>query len=328
MRWVQVKNIIPFLTIPIHVGGVGALKTVAISHGDLDGVVSAALIARYTDNVAIRLSATSALPKVIESAMFDIVVKGADTIIISDLNPNIGNYRRISDIIEQYIKAGVKVVWLDHHNWPEGIIDEYHKMGVEVIVDTKRVAAEIVLEYLSKIIGEQVNDKYAKALVELAIDDDKFLNRNPLTVKWRRLLRWYNWEFRRRTVKAFALGDLWPSWAQEAYDKIKDEYEYLLSKTIENTRIVNVKGYRLVVIPPPSDKIHPGDIQLELARRGISGDIYVIIYSKGISLRSTSIDVSTIARALGGGGHAYSAGAPIETVDVDSIVKTISEHLS
>ena len=303
------------------------MKTVSISHGDIDGVVSAALIARYTDNVAVRLSATSALPKVIESAMFDIVVRGADTIIISDLNPSESNHKRIRDILNQYVMAGIRVVWLDHHEWPEGIMDEYRGLGVEVIVDETRVAAEIVLEYLSNKIKNILEDRFAQALVDLAVDDDKFLNKNPLTLRWRRLLRWYDWEFRRKTVRAFAAGDLWPLWAQEAYDKIKDEYDYLLEKTIENTRIVDVKGYKIVIVPPPSDKVHPGDIQLELNRKGIHGDIFVIIYSRGISLRSEKVNVAGIARALGGGGHTYSAGAPIDNVDVNSIIEVISRYL-
>lgn len=303
------------------------MKTVSISHGDIDGVVSAALIARYTDNVAVRLSATSALPKVIESAMFDIVVRGADTIIISDLNPSESNHKRIRDILNQYVMAGIRVVWLDHHEWPEGIMDEYRGLGVEVIVDETRVAAEIVLEYLSNKIKNVLEDRFAQALVDLAVDDDKFLNKNPLTLRWRRLLRWYDWEFRRKTVRAFAAGDLWPLWAQEAYDKIKDEYDYLLEKTIENTRIVDVKGYKIVIVPPPSDKVHPGDIQLELNRKGIHGDIFVIIYSRGISLRSEKVNVAGIARALGGGGHTYSAGAPIDNVDVNSIIEVISRYL-
>lgn len=303
------------------------MKTVSISHGDVDGVVSAALIARYTDNVAVRLSATSALPKVIESAMFDIVVKGADTIIISDLNPSENNHERIKEILDQYVRAGVRIIWLDHHDWPEGIIDEYRKLGVEVVVDTSRVAAEIVLEYLEDATEGVKEDKIALALVDLAVDDDKFLNRNQLAIRWRRLLRWYDWEFRRKTVRAFASGDLWPLWAQEAYEKIKDEYEYLLSRTIESTRIVNVKGYMVVVVLPPSDRVHPGDIQLELSRKGIVGDIFIIVYSRGISLRSRKINVAGIARALGGGGHAYSAGAPIGNTNIDSIITVISRFL-
>lgn len=303
------------------------MKTVSISHGDIDGVVSAALIARYTNNVAVRLSSISALPKVIESAMFDIVVRGADTIIISDLNPSENNYKKIRDILDQYIMAGIRVIWLDHHEWPEGIMDEYRRLGVEIVVDETKVAAEIVLKYLSNKIKNILKDKFAQALVDLAIDDDKFLNKNTLTLRWRRLLRWYDWEFRRKTVKAFATGDLWPLWAQEAYNKIKDEYDYLLRKTIKNTRIVDIKGYKIVIVPPTSDKVHPGDIQLELNRKGIHGDIFVIIYSKGISLRSKKVNVASIARALGGGGHTYSAGAPIDSNDVDSIIEIISRYL-
>ncbi|HDJ83872.1 MAG TPA: phosphohydrolase, partial [Desulfurococcaceae archaeon] len=51
------------------------------------------------------------------------------------------------------------------------------------------------------------------------------------------------------------------------------------------------------------------------------------IYSRGISLRSEKVNVAGIARALGGGGHTYSAGAPIDNADVDSIIEVISRYL-
>ena len=304
------------------------MKTVSISHGDVDGVVSAALIVRYTNNVAVRLSATSALPKVIRSAMYDIIMRGADTIIISDLNPSPGNIENIVDMLSQYVKAGVKVVWLDHHEWIDEAVGAVREIGVELMIDTERVAAEVVYEYLEKIIPEIRKDKIVHALISLAIDDDRFLNRNPLAIKWRRLLRWYNWEFRRKTVRAFASGELWPHWAQKAYEEIEREYDILIRKALEDMKVIKVKGYKVVVIPPISDKIHPGDLQLELSRRGVNADLFVIMYSKGVSFRSNQINVADLAKSMGGGGHIYSAGAPLSHGNVELVLDSIKRYLA
>ncbi len=304
------------------------MRTVSISHGDVDGVVSAALIVRYTSNVAVRLSATSALPKVIRSAMYDIIMRGANTIVISDLNPSPGNISSIVDMLSQYVKAGVRVVWLDHHEWVDKATSTVKEIGVELIIDTERVAAEIVYKYLEKIIPEIREDKMVHALISLAIDDDRFLNRNPLAIKWRRLLRWYNWEFRRKTVRAFASGELWPHWAQKAYEEIEREYDILIRKAIEDMKIIDVGGYRVVIIPPISDKIHPGDLQLELSRRGIDADLFVIMYSKGVSFRSNQINVAELAKSMGGGGHIYSAGAPLSHSNVELVLDSIRRYLT
>ncbi len=304
------------------------MKTVSISHGDVDGVVSAALIVRYTNNVAVRLSATSALPKVIRSAMYDIIMRGANIIIISDLNPSPGNIESIVEMLSQYVKAGVKVVWLDHHEWIDEAISAVREIGVELMIDTERVAAEVVYKYLENITPEIRKDKIAHALISLAIDDDRFLNRNPLAIKWRRLLRWYNWEFRRKTVRAFASGELWPHWAQKAYEEIEREYDILIRKALEDMKVIEVKGYKVVVIPPISDKIHPGDLQLELSRRGIDADLFVIMYSKGVSFRSSQINVADLAKSMGGGGHIYSAGAPLSHGNVELVLDSIKRYLA
>ncbi len=304
------------------------MKTVSISHGDVDGVVSAALIVRYTNNVAVRLSATSALPKVIRSAMYDIIMRGANTIIISDLNPSPGNIESIVDMLSQYVKAGVKVVWLDHHEWIDEAVNAVKEIGVELMIDTERVAAEVVYKYLEKMTTEIRGDRIAHALISLAIDDDRFLNRNPLAIKWRRLLRWYNWEFRRKTVRAFASGELWPHWAQKAYEEIEREYYILIRKALEDMKVIEVKGYKVVVIPPISDKIHPGDLQLELSRRGIDADLFVIMYSKGVSFRSSQINVADLAKSMGGGGHIYSAGAPLSHGNVELVLDSIKRYLA
>lgn len=304
------------------------MKTVSISHGDVDGVVSAALVVRYTNNVSVRLSATSALPKVIHSAMYDIIMRGADTIIISDLNPSSSNTSSIVDILSQYIRAGVKVIWLDHHEWDTSVIEAVRNAGIELIIDNECVAAEIVYSYLEERTPEIRHDKLVHALIGLAIDDDRFLNRNPLAIKWRRLLRWHGWEFRRKTVRAFASGELWPHWAQKAYEEIEREYNTLIRRALQNMKIVEIKGYRIVVIPPVSDKIHPGDLQLELSRRGIDADIFAIMYSKGVSFRSNQINVANLAKSMGGGGHIYSAGAPLTYGDVELVVDSIKRYLS
>ena len=294
----------------------------------MDGVVSAALIVRYTSNVAVRLSATSALPKVIRSAMYDIIMRGANTIIISDLNPSPGNIESIVDMLSQYVKAGVKVVWLDHHEWTDEAVGAIKEIGVELMIDTERVAAEVVYKYLEKIVPEIREDRIVHALISLAIDDDRFLNRNPLAIKWRRLLRWYNWEFRRKTVRAFASGELWPHWAQKAYEEIEKEYDILIKKALEDMKVIEVRGYKVVIIPPISDKIHPGDLQLELSRRGVDADLFVIMYSKGVSFRSNQINVADLAKSMGGGGHIYSAGAPLSHGNVELVLDSIRRYLA
>jgi len=301
------------------------LKTVIVSHSDVDGVVSAALIYRVKGDVSVLgcyLSSIRALIRSLGLAVNNALVNGASHLIISDLNIADDNQTKvITKLLSKLVNIGIEVYWFDHHKWLEKFINELTGIGVNMYIDESMVAAEIIAKYF------RLDDDYSRKLVELAIDDDRFINKNPLSTRWRRVLRWYDWNFRRKAVKALAKGDLWPKWVDEAYKTIETIYVAMLRQAIKNLKIIDVNGYKVATVFNVPGKVHPGDVHLELISQGLDADIYVLIYSGGTSFRSRVVNVASLAQKLGGNGHTHSAGAPIRFSNVDEVKNTLSKIL-
>ena len=312
-------------SLDIKLCGVVSLKNVVVSHSDVDGVVSAALIHRISKDVKVigcYLSSIRALTRSLNLAVNNVLVNGASHLIISDLNiASTNQLQVVKSILSKLTGIGVEVYWFDHHRWFEKYIKELEEIGVYMHIDENLVAAEIIAKYFN------INDPYSLKLVELAVDDDRFINENPLSTKWRRVLRWYDWSFRRKAVKALAEGDIWPKWADEAYKAIEEQYNNMLKKIVEELKVVNINEYRTAIIFNVPGKIHPGDIHLELLSRGLEADIYILVYSGGTSFRSKVIDVALLAQKLGGNGHTHSAGAPVKFTSIEEVKNTLSKIL-
>ncbi|RLG84499.1 MAG: phosphohydrolase [Thermoprotei archaeon] len=297
-----------------------------ISHWDIDGIVSAALIARSTNITKtritkIRLSTISALNANIMHALNkSFYIQPFTNFVIIDLNPPQSCIHDIASLLLNAIEMGINVYWIDHHVWDPNNIEILKSIGVKIYLDQNKVSAEIVRDLVG------LDDMVSNTLVELAKDDDLFLNRFPYTVKLRRILRWYDWSIRYRVLKSFINGSIWPIWAEKLYTQISDKYESLLDEVVKNYTVHDIKGTSVVVVKNIDPRLHPGEVQDKLEKNGVIGDLYILVYPTAISLRSDTIDVSRIALALGGGGHQKAAGIT-NTIDIDHVLDVISNFL-
>ncbi|AEM38430.1 phosphohydrolase (DHH superfamily)-like protein [Pyrolobus fumarii 1A] len=278
-------------------------RAAVVSHWDVDGVASAAIAKRLGASI-VKLASITALPRMIEEAVQSLEKSGGDTLIIADLNPSPGQELLIVTSLDYALSLGVRIIWLDHHEWEQRIIEELRGMGVDVRVDTGRVAAELVMEALG------CRDGVCMRLVELAVDDDRFVNSDRLAVRWRRLLRWYGWRVRYQAVEEWARGRIWPEWARSLWEKMEEEYERLMEKTVAGVQIHKRNGLSIATVRVASEKLHPGEVHERLLEKGVEADIYAMIYENGVSLRSSTAPLACIARLLGGGGHDNAAGIP------------------
>ena len=101
----------------------------------------------------------------------------------------------------------------------------------------------------------------------------------------------------------------------------------MLNRTLSNTVLKNVCGYTIAISQSIDQRIHPGEIQLKLIESGFRADLYIIVYPSAVSLRSNSIDVSTLAQKLGGGGHRNASGIPLEDLSFNNVLKKIVEFI-
>ena len=277
-----------------------------ISHWDIDGIASAAILAHYMgvpiENI--RLSSTGRIHVFFK----ELLNAGVNRIYILDLNPNFTVASRIAS--ESSVKH--EVIWIDHHRWHDEALDVVRGCrNHRLIVDPESPCTAIMIatELLRDV---ELKDPH-KLMLRLAIDDDTFNDKLELTRRWRMLLRWGDWSLRYKILEDWIDGIIWPSWAEREYERVRGDYERLLAKALGTIEIANASGFK-ILFAYPDEKIHPGDLQRAIENIAKErADVYVFIYERGVSLRSNILDVSRIAKMLGGGGHRNAAGAKMNT---------------
>lgn len=289
--------------------------------------MSAALIVRHRlsrnkYNTRVRLSTINALVKNLYTFLNKQLMKESHSnLVILDLNPLEDTYELIKKAIEVAIDYGIKVYWIDHHSWNSSIIEDLGELGVEIILDRGKVTAQIISEIFN------LRDIYSKNLVELARDDDLFLNRYEYTIYWRRILRWFDWRVRYKALQSFIAGDIWPEWARGLYGQIHGQYNKLMEKALTNTVIKDYGSLRVAISYSIDQRLHAGEIQDMLVKNNIKADIYIVVYPNAISLRSNVVDVSDIARRFGGGGHPKASGIPLNSPSTDKVIDKILKYI-
>jgi len=277
-----------------------------VSHWDVDGIASAALVAHYfgipLENI--RLSSTSRIHVFAK----ELLKSGINHLFILDLNPN---FTVANKIVSGRGKKKYGLTWVDHHQWHSEALELVKAQpNCRVIINPN--AACTALLVAEKLLGDVHLKDAHRLLVEIAIDDDTFSDKLQLTRRWRILLRWGDWSLRYRVLEDWIDGIVWPEWAEIEYERVSKEYEKLLAKALDTIEISSVGGIR-VLFAYPDEKVHPGDLQRTIeSSTGQQADMYVFIYDKGVSFRSRVLDVSLVAKMLGGGGHSRAAGARVE----------------
>jgi len=294
-----------------------------ISHWDIDGIASAAMLASSlgVSRERIRLSSTTKIFDYFRELRKEKVAE----IYIADLNPG---HEIAMQIVKENRKHPVNVHWVDHHLWDEEALEILRSSpNIELILSPSSECA-------SKLMSQTILRGYElplhmQDLIRLAEDDDTFSNKYELTSKWRIVLRWGDWSIRYRTLESWIDGYIWPPWAQSYYEQAYKEYRELMEEAV-NTAEISLLDEKKVAFLYPNEKVHPGDLQKYVEEKGEArADVYVFMYKKGISLRSKTIDVSLLAKAMGGGGHKYAAGVnfkePLE--DKEGIKSRIASAL-
>ncbi|MEZ0394420.1 MAG: phosphohydrolase [Desulfurococcaceae archaeon] len=294
------------------------MRAATITHWDLDGLVSASIIWRKLKPVKQVLSSVTALPR----KLYEIVesTPGIRELWIADLNPQPDEVEQLAGMLGAIVRRGVRVIWVDHHEWSEGASKLADSLGpgLEIYLDRDATSAESVARLLGV-----AGDALVQKMIELARDDDYMLGKYELTKVWRRVLRWYGWEVRYRALESLKQGDMAPHWLVELYEtEVKNVYENLIREAIARMDIIRRDGHTIIVFPDVDPRVHPGELVEVAKSNGLFAHVYVARYPRGISLRSDYVDVSEIAVGFGGGGHQRAAGIP-SSVPLASLAEKI-----
>ena len=275
---------------------------VLITHTDLDGIASAALIWRAVGEPGkIYFIQPYQLGSVLDK------VPNRAVVYISDLGINAETYGKIVENVRRIIASGGKIRWFDHHVWDKRWVNELNNLGADVYVNTSTCAAGVVMKYLP-VNGEGVED-----LVTAACSVDLWLFND-----WRGnfLARYVGckggWRWRAEAVKL--LKDFRGELSHDIIEKVSNVFDKELrvySKVVREAGIKHIDGVRLAYYFKNNDE-HVTSFIGNLMLNRFSADVALICKYKSVSLRSKSFNVREISKALGGGGHPQAAGARIK----------------
>ena len=301
-------------------------KTYLVTHTDLDGVSSAAIYLRLTkkklDEVHIIFAEPHHLVKVLKG------LHGRSHIVITDLGPNKDNIQSLSREVERIHRHGGKIEWYDHHIWPEDWKRELIEKGAELYIDPSTCAAGVVAKYAAGRAGKISEDKFVEELVKATCAADLWRWDNPLAPKLYRVAGRFKGprgdEWRRYMLERMVNGELWWDELNDALlDYIRREFKGF-QEALSTLQIENINNCRIAYVVRANGPPSAGILGSTLLGR-YKVDITVIIRAEGngISLRSQNIDVSKIAREMGGGGHPRAAGAALNMPLVYKLVSIL-----
>ncbi len=287
-----------------------------ITHTDLDGVGSAAAILRTMDLVDGGATILYAEPYNVDEKLDSIseYVEEGDRVVVADLGPNRDSFNKAVESIRDITGRGAEVEWYDHHVWSEDEEEALRRAGARLFIDKSTCATGVVARYATSLHGAEV-DEVLRELESIVCAADLWRWDHPMAPKLARIVGWNSDEerdeWRSRVAYKLAQGIFWDD---EFEERLQDYVTKELSGYNKVMRTIYVKesgkcrvaaAYKLR--GPPANSFIGGMLQSRY-----QADIAVIIRPNGgVSLRSRSIDVQIIAKAMGGGGHPRAAGAKI-----------------
>ncbi len=278
-----------------------------IAHGDVDGVISAVIAARSLlreingDGIGYYFSG----PRSIDG-LLSRIPGGGEKLIIVDIAINPDKLDKIKEQVKRLSESGWEIVWIDHHEWPLGAIDELSSYA-DVRIRRAPSAARVVLEELG-------GGDYGRELAAIADDADTARYSDRRAKMYNSLTR--DKKKRDYLLKALLRGELEDDrvvkWANR---KIRKQ-ENIVRKEVERSIIEKTnkgKSFAIIDLRPGGG---PGSlISRKLAEEKNVGFSLVIYSCNKFSLyagRDKSANLKPVCENHGGGGHPYACGARID----------------
>jgi oligoribonuclease NrnB/cAMP/cGMP phosphodiesterase (DHH superfamily) len=290
------------------------MDVMSISHSeDLDGIAAATLIRMKYGLPADRVMYIDYSTDRLESAgrWVESLATPETTLFITDLSVNDSKAGIYKKIIMSVKSKGGKVIYLDHHPWSETAAKEVAKMCDHATFgEQKLCASELTAKYL-KLKGEGI--KRLLHMCHLSDNNIKAKSEAERTMirRYSMAITYYNTlPEKDKSDKLAWLSDIISKGDMEnpiiLFDA--DEFERASKeRTMEMLERLIFVGKNIAV--GFADTIQPtyaASLIFRKAGRPIA--IYVNTDLCKGSIRSTGIDISGIARSMGGGGHPCAAG--------------------
>ncbi len=272
-----------------------------VTHTDLDGVASAALIIKTLGDVD---RVFFAQPHQLHAVLGKI--PNASEVYVADLGVNQGTLEKVVRGVSRIVSSGGSVKWFDHHVWDEAWLEAVRRAGAEVWVERSTCGAGVVAKHLPAK-GEGVDDVVSAACsVDLWVFNDWRGNFLARFVGLKEGGKWREYVARKLASSGSEIVD---EEVVKAAEALMDRELRIYSRVVKEARIARVGKYVVAYyLKPKSEHVTSYIGNILLSR--FNADIALICRNGSLSLRSRDVDVRRIAKALGGGGHPRAAGAP------------------
>ncbi|MEM4035019.1 MAG: hypothetical protein QXU97_00130 [Fervidicoccaceae archaeon] len=293
-------------------------KIHVFTHGDLDGLTSAAVYLRALERSEAReeVRLHFAEPYSLHRAMRGALGSSTPALVaIMDLGANPGTFGQVLLLLSKLRASGTRVEWYDHHLWEEEHLEKLRSLGVEVKVDLSTCTAGVVARSLAER-GELGEDDCVWQLVEATCSADTWSWTSPLS------------PFLYRVVGT-RRGPAGDSWKRALLGELAEcrIWSDDLSEVAEANLNAELGSYGAEAVAAKVLELPGGLKAAYLVRRRAqpptsllasyiisrTGSDLVALgrLSGSISFRSRSKSVRCVASCFGGGGHASAAGARV-----------------
>lgn len=293
----------------------GAHYVHVVSHGPqcLDGVTAAVVVARFHDDATVipYFSSNSGIDQTLLSVDCQ-PASGRHSLWITDIS---WSKPAVDRHLAQLQKRGVAIYWIDHHRTA---IERYRNGEIgsacsERVLDESYAAARLTFDFLSQ---RQKRPEVAaglRQLVNMADDNDRWLHRIPGS--------------RELAQAVSVLRD------EEAYEELlhigpEVAFTPLLQAALRRVETELRRSLALALASRTEHALPDGITLVSAVCDGYTSDIadrwnqgarqtvfaFYDLRSAGLSLRRSPdchVDLSTVARRLGGGGHPAAAGCEL-----------------
>lgn len=283
-----------------------------ITHKDVDGIASGALVLRAVGEAEIRFASPRSIAKVLSR-----IDEGEGCIYILDIAVNSTTYREIAKELSRLKKGKRRIIWIDHHPWPEEAKAALGKHVDKLVVESSPSAASLVKRIFA--LEDEVSEKIA------LIGDDADSGRYEMELSNR-----YYWASRDPGKRIYLLKKLSEGefedkrikkWAEEQLKRDEEFIERMIREAVEIRITDSGRKYALIDLRP---KGGPGTaIARELAKReGIEFSLVLYSCDGGFGLYRGRGDVKLkgICELYGGGGHEYACGGRIHFNIIERLI--------
>ncbi|MEM2757636.1 MAG: DHHA1 domain-containing protein, partial [Sulfolobales archaeon] len=283
-----------------------SVKANIVTHTDLDGIASAALVVKYLNgrgisDVKVSLTQPHNLHKVLKSLK-------CDELYICDLGVNHLTYHPLINEISRLRNDGTTIYWFDHHIWQGSWITHLLDLGVNLFVDINTCSAGVVSNALKILDDNSLRLVRATCSNDLWVFNDHLGNFLSRYVVCRPGNRWRKELINKLVEFNASLSDE----IIKCVESVMDRDLRVFNSVIKNSISFEVNGVKIAIAMKDWEESSTSYIAHFIMSR-LNADIVIVFKEGSLSIRSNDLNIRDLAVRLGGGGHAKAAGAPFKT---------------